>query len=313
MPDEDGNLDEIVLGYDTLEEYVQGTMYFGATLGRFANRIGGASFSLGGERFEVAANEGKNQLHGGVAGFDKKVWTPLAPSKKSNGIALAYSSPDGEEGYPGNLNVVVSFSLSDDDELNIEYHAETDRDTVINLSNHTYFNLSGGKLDVLGHAVRIDADAFTVTNGESIPTGEIRSVSGTPMDFRTANYIGSAIGSDYEQVKKSDGFDSNFVLNGTGYRNVGAVMHFATGRAVEVWTDQPGMQLYTGNFIADGTKGRDGVTYGKYSGVCFETQNFPDAVNKENFPSAILRRGETFNTKTTYKFVARSYRTVFGT
>ena len=303
VPDKDGNIDDVALGYDNLEAYENGDKYFGALIGRCGNRIKNASFKLNGKEYNLAKNNGNNHLHGGNIGFDKVVWN--AEIVEENKLKLSYFSKDGEENYPGNLNVSVYYSLNDQNELKIEYYATTDEDTIVNLTNHSYFNLSGKLSDnILNEELLINADKFTVTDSESIPTGELRDVSNTPMDFRTLKVIGNDIDSDYEQIRFGQGYDHNWMLNAKGDINTLAakVVDETSGRIMEVYTTNEGVQFYSGNFL-DGTgSSKNGNGYNKRSGLCLETQFVPDAINNNNFTSCILKKDEEYNHMTIYKF-----------
>lgn len=301
--DREGKAGEITLGFDTLEGYLGTHPYFGALLGRYANRIGNAAFDLNGVTYKLAANNGPNHLHGGAKGFDKAVWDAKAGM---NTLELNYRSRDGEEGYPGNLSVRVVYSLSDDDVFRIEYLATTDRETVLNLSNHTYFNLSGGG-DVLGHELMLNADKFTPVDAKLIPTGVIKPVKGTPFDFTKSTLIGARIEQKDEQLKFGGGYDHNFVLNGeAGSMNLAAeVYEPQSGRVLTVSTDQPGVQLYTGNFLDGTLKGHGGKLIPKRGALCLETQHFPDSPNKPAFPTTLLKPGAEFRSATTWKFSTR--------
>jgi len=290
-PDRNGVFADVVLGYDTLDEYMKNPSYLGALIGRFANRIAAGRFSLNGVEYQLAQNNGANHLHGGVKGFDKRVWKV---SETTSDLHLEYFSPDGEENYPGNLNVVVDYSLNDENEFRIEYRATTDKDTIVNLTNHSYFNLGGhGRGTILDHELMLEADSFTPVSEDLIPTGEIRSVADTRMDFRAGRVIGEG------------GYDHNFVLNDWGHGSLrfgGRLRHPNSGRVMEVFTTQPGIQFYSGNFLDGSLIGKDGVRYQKYAGLCLENQHFPDSPNHPNFPSTVLRVGQTYNETTIYKF-----------
>jgi len=302
-PDRDGELGDVVLGFDTIQEYMESEAYMGCVVGRYANRIAGARFKLDGVERTVTRNHGAHHLHGGARGFDKVLWnaeTALDPGSAC--LRLGYRSVDGEEGYPGNLDAHVSYTLNDAGELRIDYEATTDRATVVNLTNHTYFNLSCGGT-VLGHELMIDADTFTPVDGELIPTGEMRGVDGTPLDFRTPRRVGEWITEPYEQLMHGGGYDHNYVLN-KGAEPVAALSNPGTGRVLEVSTTQPGVQLYTGNYLDGSERGR-GRAYTRHAGLCLETQHYPDSPNQPGFPSTVLRPGETYRHHTVYRFYAR--------
>jgi aldose 1-epimerase len=303
VPDRSGKLDDVVLGYDTLDGYATGKAYIGATVGRYANRIAHASFTLDGNTYTLSKNDGDNHLHGG---FNKRVWTAKDVSGSAGqALELTYLSKDGEEGFPGNLPVKVVYTLTDKNELKIDYSATTDKDTVLNLTNHAYFNLAGqGNGDVLQQQIMIRADRFTPIDQFSIPTGELRSVKGTPFDFTTATAIGARIDQDDQQLKMGNGYDHNWVLsNGTpGSLFLGAQAYDPhSGRVLEVLTTEPGIQLYTGNFL-DGIHGKDGKVYNRRNAFCLETQHFPDSPNHPNFPTTELKPGQHFESTTVYKF-----------
>jgi len=297
-----------VLGFDNIDGYLQGTSFFGATIGRYGNRIAKGRFTLNGVEYKLATNNEPNHLHGGNKGFDKVIWNAKPLNVKDGvGLALNYLSHDGEEGYPGNLSVNVSYTLTDNNELKISYEATTDKDTVVNLTHHSYFNLAGhGNGDVLNHQLMINADRFTPTDAGSIPTGELRSVKGTPFDFTQPTTIGARINQDDEQLKFAKGYDHNYVLNGKAgtLRKAASVSEPTTGRTMEVWTTEPGMQLYSGNFLT-GAPGKSGKLYQFRYGFCLETQHYPDSPNEPSFPSTVLRKGASYRTQTIYRFSAR--------
>jgi aldose 1-epimerase len=307
VPDKDGKMGDVILGFDNVSgyqspEFVKAGPYFGALIGRYGNRIKGGKFSLEGKDYTLAKNNGPNSLHGGLKGFDKVVWqAEPASSADGQSLKLTYVSKDGEEGYPGTLTVNVVYTLTADNALKIDYTATTDKATVLNLTNHAYFNLNhGAGKDVLNHEVTLPADRYTVVDATLIPTGELRPVKGTPFDFTTPHAIGERIG----QVP--GGYDHNWVLNtATGEHAAATVYDPATGRTLEVTTDQPGIQFYTGNFLDGTLKGKGGTVYGKHAGFCLETQHFPDSPNQPKFPSTELKPGETYHTVSTYKFGVR--------
>ena len=304
VPDRDGKLADITLGYDTLDGYLTRHPYFGATVGRYANRIGAAKFKLNDVEYQLAANNGPNHLHGGIKGFDKVVWK--AEETKANNdeamVKLSYLSKDGEEGYPGNLACTVTYTLTKNDELKINYEAETDKATVINLTNHSYWNLAGqGNGDILSHELMLNADKYTPVDEGLIPTGAIRSVKDTPMDFTRPMTIGSRI------AQVEGGYDHNYVLNSGGgtLALCARVYEPTTGRVMEIHTVEPGVQFYTGNFLDGTITGKSGKVYKKHYGFCLETQHFPDSPNKPDFPSVVLNPGDKYTTFTVYKFSAR--------
>jgi aldose 1-epimerase len=306
VQDNKGDFGDVVLGYDKLEDYLKYKNYFGATIGRFANRIENSSFELNETQYIVARNDGENHLHGGMVGFDKVVWGEKLQKEQSNdSIEFSYLSNDGEEGYPGNLNVRVKYTVTEDNELKIEYYAISDKDTIVNLTNHSYFNLSGqGSGDVLKHKIMINADKFTINDTYSIPTGEIAEVNNTPMDFRKITYVGENISSDYEQIVFGSGYDHNFIINNSGKKieKAAEVYDEKSGRVMEVYTTKPGVQFYSGNFLKGLEPGKDGATYLKRGGLCLETQYFPNSVKHKNFNSPILLAQEKYEHSTIYKF-----------
>jgi aldose 1-epimerase len=306
VPDKTGKLADVVLGFDNFEGYLGPHPYFGATCGRFSNRIAKGKFTLDGKTYSLAINNGPNALHGGLKGFDKVVWraTP-SETKDAAMLKLEYTSVDGEEGYPGKLNVTVIFTFTEANDLRIDYSAVTDKATPINLTNHSYFNLAGaGAGDVFGHELQLTAGHFTPTDDTLIPTGEIKSVKGTPFDFTAPKTIGKDIEKLYAQPHR--GYDHNFVLdNQTKVLALAArVTEPKSGRVMEVLTEEPAVQLYTANFLGD-TNGKSGKTYRQYGAFCLETQHFPDSVNHPNFPSTILRPGSEYRTTTIYRFPAQ--------
>jgi len=305
VPDRDGNLGDVVLGFDSLDGYLAGHPYFGATVGRVANRIAKGQFELEGKKYQLATNNGPNHLHGGNVGLDKKVWEARETMTKDGpAVMFHYLSPDGEENYPGNLDIHVTYTLTNRDELRIDYVATTDRATPVNLTNHSYFNLSGaGKGDILDHILMINADHFTPVDDTLIPTGEIQPVKGTVMDFTTPTAIGARI----DRVGGNPtGYDHNYCLNQKdGSLALAArVKSPRSGRIMEIYTTQPGVQFYSGNFLDGTVKGKGGIAYQKHYGFCLETQHYPDSVNHKNFPTVILRPGQTFRQTTVHKFSA---------
>jgi aldose 1-epimerase len=297
-PDKNGKYSSVIIGFDSLQPYLQKPPYFGALIGRYGNRIGNAKFTLDGTTYQLAANDGKNTLHGGLKGFDKVVWDASVPSDTIPSLTLKYLSKDGEEGYPGNLNVTVQYTLTNDNGLKIEYNAETDKPTPLNLTNHSYFNLSGDvSNNILGETLMIDADNYTPVDTTLIPTGEIKSVKGTPFDFTSSKEIGK----DFAEVK--GGYDHNFVLNkkDSSLDKVAEVSDSISGRIMDVYTTQPGLQFYTGNFLDGKFINHGGTPIALHSAFCLETQHFPDSPNKPNFPSTILKPGEKYHEVTVYK------------
>jgi aldose 1-epimerase len=308
VADRQGKMDDVVLGYDSLDGYVKDTAYFGAVIGRYGNRIAQGKFVLDGTTYTLARNNGENSLHGGIKGFNKAVWQAREVATNDGpSVELTYLSKDGEEGYPGNLNVKVLYTLTDRNELKIDYTATTDKKTVLNLTNHSYFNLNPGGSDVLQHVLMIQADKFTPADAGLIPTGELRSVARTPFDFRKPTAIGARIEQDDEQLKLGKGYDHNFVLNGkgNGLELAARVVEPTTGRLLEVLTSEPGVQFYSGNSLDGSTVGKSGKTYGRRSAFCLETQHFPDSPNHPKFPSTELKPGEKYHTTTIYRFRAQ--------
>jgi aldose 1-epimerase len=302
VPDKQGAMGDVVFGFDSLDGYLNENPYFGALIGRYGNRIGHAQFTLDGVLYKVPKNDGDNSLHGGTRGFDKVVWTPR--ELPDGGLELTYLSKDGEEGYPGNCKVTVVYHLTDSNELKIDYAATTDKDTVVNLTNHSYFNLKGSG-DILGNRLTLNADRFTPVDSGLIPTGELRPVAGTPFDFRKPTVIGARIEQNDEQLKLGKGYDHNWVLNkkGSELSLAARVEEPTSGRVMEVWTTQPGIQFYTGNFLDGTIKGKGGKVDARRSALCLETQHFPDSPNKPKFPSSVLKPGMDFKSTTVFKFV----------
>ena len=301
VPDRKGKFGDIVLGFDKLEDYVKKSPYFGAIVGRYANRINRGIFFIDGKKYQLSINDGRNHLHGGKKGFDKVLWKGRSFSKDNGvGVELSYLSKDGEEGYPGNLNVKVIYFLDNENKLTITYRATTDKPTPVNLSNHSYFNLKGaGNGDILGHFLTINADKYTEVNSELIPTGKLLAVAGTPFDFRTPHKIGERI----DKVK--GGYDHNFVLNKKKENELSFAVKLEdpeSGRIMEIYTTQPGIQFYSGNFLDGTIVGKYGKRYYKHYALCLEPQHFPDSPNHKNFPDAILRPGKEYFQKTVYIF-----------
>jgi aldose 1-epimerase len=304
VPDRRGDLADIVLGYEGLEGYLENPRYFGALVGRYANRIGGARFALDGVEHSLAANDGPSHLHGGLRGFDKVVWRVSGFARDGGGLVLRHVSPDGDEGYPGRLEVEVTYTLDARNELRVDFRAVSDRATVVNLTQHSYFNLAGsGSGDVLGHELTIPAEAFTPVDETLVPTGEIAPVAGTPFDFRKPAAIGARIDAPDVQLRRASGYDHNFVLPRDGGGLVAAARLFEprSGRTLEVRTSEPGLQLYTGNLL-DGIPGKAGRIYRRRDGLCLETQHFPDSPHHPHFPSTVLRPGQEYRSTTIFAF-----------
>jgi aldose 1-epimerase len=310
VPDRSGKLDDVVLGYDQLDGYLTNKAFFGALIGRYGNRIAHGQFKLAGNTYNLPKNDGDNTLHGGTTGFNKHLWTAKDVSgAKGPALELTYLSKDGEEGFPGNLSVKVVYTLTDQNELRIEYSATTDKETVVNLTNHSYFNLAGqGNGDILSHELMLNADRFTPVDQTLIPTGELRPVKGTPFDFTKPTAIGARINQDDQQLKFGKGYDHNWVLNG-GIKTSPALAAEAydpkTGRVLQVLTTEPGVQFYSGNFLDGTITGKGGKVYNLRYGFCLETQHFPDAPNHPDFPSTVLKPGQHYHTTTIFKFSAR--------
>ena len=306
VPNKDGKLENIVLNFDDIRDYEKDNPFFGALIGRYGNRIANGKFTLEGKEYKLATNDGKNHLHGGVNGFDRVVWT-AEPMEIEKGltIKLTYNSKDGEEGYPGNLGVEVVYTLTNDNAVEVSYNATIDKATIVNLTQHAYFNLTGDfSKDILNHLVLIAADAYLPVDETLIPTGEIRNVEGTPFNFNTSKKIGQDINAENEQLKRGKGYDHCWVLNGKkgDMRLVASAYDETSGRFMEIFSEEPAIQFYTGNFL-DGTLPiPNGGTYGHRTGFCLETQHYPDSPNQADFPSTVLLPGETYKTKTTFKF-----------
>jgi len=301
VPDKDGNFADVTLGFDTPAEYPQKSPYFGCTTGRYANRIAKGKFTLDGTEYTLAVNNGENHLHGGIVGFDKVIWQGTEiDAPDGDAVEFAYLSADGEEGYTGNLSCTVTYKLTDDNELSFNYKATTDKATLTNLTNHTYYNLAGHDSgDILAHEMMVNADSYIVADGGSIPTGEIRDVAGTEMDFRIPQVIGARID---ETPGDPKGYDHNYVLNGPGGLALAAkVTEPASGRVMEVFTTEPGVQLYSGNYL-DGIAGKSGANYKSRDAFCLETQHFPDSPNQPDFPTTVLRPGDEYKHLTIHKF-----------
>lgn len=307
VADKNGKLDDVVLGYDNVDGYIKVTPYFGCLVGRYGNRIGGAKFTLDGQTYTLATNNGPNSLHGGVKGFDKVVWNVVKAT--GNSLELNYLSKDGEEGFPGNLNVTAVYTLTDDNALKLTFHATTDKATVVNLTHHSYFNLKGqGNGDILGHEVYINSDKTTPVDSTLITTGEFADVTGTPFDFRKPTTIGARIDDPNTVLQYGPGYDHNWVVNQAkpGELTLQArVTEPTTGRVMEVWSDEPGLQFYAGNFLDGTITGKGGKVYQKRTGFCMEPQHYPDSPNKPQFPSTVLRPGQTYQNTIIYKFSAK--------
>jgi aldose 1-epimerase len=305
-PDRDGNIDDIVLGYDNLEGYLRNSPYLGAITGRYANRIAAGRFEIDGVPFQLAVNNPPNHLHGGVKGFDKVVWQGEPRlDEQSGGVRFTYISPDGDQGYPGELTTHVTYLLNNDNELSIEYEATTTKPTLVNLTHHSYFNLAGaGNCGILDHELQIEAGQYTPIDATSIPTGELAPVEGTPFDFRTPTKIGARIEQDHEQLRHGRGYDHNYVLNkqDTDLTFAARVTEKKTGRVLEVWTTEPGLQFYSGNFLDGSITGKSGHVYTQRCGFCLEPQHYPDSPNRPQFPSTVLRPGEQYRSRTVLAF-----------
>lgn len=308
LPDKEDKFEDIVLGFDSIEEYQKSNLYFGAIIGRYANRIAGAKFSIDGAEYILAKNEGENNLHGGYKGFDKVFWDAQpAIALNSQTLELTYLSADGEEGFPGNLTAKVSYTLSDENELKIDYSATTDKPTIVNLTHHSYFNLAGhGSGNILSHQLSINADKFLTIDKEFPLANGVVPVEGTPFDFRQAKAIGKDIESGDPQLIRCAGYDHNFVINNSGKKMVMAASVFepSTGRRMEIFTTEPGVHLYTGNSMDGTIQGKGRKIYGNKAGFCLETQHFPNSPNRPDFPTVLLRPGEAYTSTTIYKFTA---------
>jgi aldose 1-epimerase len=307
IPDRTGAMDDVVLGFDDLAGYVKSSPYFGAIVGRYGNRIARGRFTLDGKTYTLAINNGPNHLHGGIKGFDKVVWDAQSFRGDSGvGVTLTYTSPDGEEGYPGTLHAKVTYTLNDRDELAIDAEATTDKATPVNLTNHTYWNLAGdGKRDILGHLLMVESNDIVPVDSTLIPTGQLMPVEGTPFDFRTPTAIGARIADSHVQLRYGNGYDHTFVLDrasGTGLKHALRVVEPTTGRTLDISTTEPGVQVYSGNFLDGTAVGRHGHVYRFRYGLALETHHFPDSPNQPSFPSTILRPGETYRTRTVWSF-----------
>jgi len=305
VPDRSGHFGDIVLGFDTIDSYVKDPQYFGALIGRYGNRIAKGQFTLGGTTFKLAANNGPNHLHGGVKGFDKVLWNAMQ-AEGAEGVSVTFTrtSPEGEEGYPGNLHVSVRYMLTDQNELAIDYRATTDKATPVNLTQHSYFNLAADSGDVLGHELRLNASRYTPVDETLIPTGELAGVEGTPFDFQKATAIGARLDPDNVQVKYGQGYDHNWILDrtGAGLQRAALVVEPKSGRTMDIATTEPGIQFYSGNFLDGTITGKGGQVYKPRAGFCLETQHYPDSPNHPEFPSAILQPGQIYASKTVFTF-----------
>ncbi len=306
VPDNKGMTADVALGFDTLDGYLNNKPYFGAIIGRYGNRIANGKFTLDGTEYQLARNDSPNSLHGGIKGFDKVLWHgEHFGNNQGLGVTFTYTSKDGEEGYPGNLETKVTYTLTDENALQIEYEAVTDKATPVNLTNHSYFNLAGeGAGNILKHQLMLNAERFTPVDGTLIPTGEFRPVARTPFDYTKPATIGSQIDADDKQLAVAHGYDHNFVLNRkhSGLELAGRIHELKTGRVLKVYTTEPGVQFYTGNFLDGTVAGKHGHAYDKHAAFCVETQHFPDSPNHPNFPSTILMPGQTYYSRTVYKF-----------
>jgi aldose 1-epimerase len=310
--DRDGKLDDVVLGMPDVEGYLTKSPYFGAVAGRYANRIARGRFTLDGKTYTLATNNGPNHLHGGLVGFDKGIWAAravqTAQSDSGPGVAFSLTSADGDQGYPGELRVIVRYLLTDDDRLVIDYRAVTSKPTIVNLTQHSYFNLAGAKRgDVLGNVLSVDADRYVPVDSTLIPTGALAPVAGTPFDFRAPKAIGARIDANDEQLRRAGGYDHSFVIrrSGPGLAHAAHLFEPLTGRTLDVWTTEPALQVYTGNFLDGTIVGKDGRKYAHRGAICLETTHFPDTPNHASFPSATLRPGEVFTSRTVYAFGVR--------
>jgi aldose 1-epimerase len=308
-PDRTGKMDDVVLGFNDLDSYLKGHPYFGAIVGRYGNRIAKGRFTLNGVEYKLAVNNGENHLHGGIKGFDKVVWTAKEMrTKMGPALSLTYISKDGEEGYPGTVTATVVYTLTNNNELRLDYTITTDKDTVTNLTHHSYFNLAGeGNGDILNHILTLKAARFTPTDAGSIPTGELKVVAGTPFDFLKPTVIGKRINEQDQQLQFGGGYDHNFIVNGKAgtLRSAATVYEPTSGRVLEVWTTEPGVQFYTGNFLDGTLTGKSGKVYQKRFGFCLETQHYPDSPNHPAFPTTTLKKGATYRSTTVYRFKVR--------
>jgi len=309
VTDRDGNLADVTFGYESIDECINGDKYFGALIGRYGNRIANGRFTIDGEEYQLPLNNGPNTLHGGDSGFDDAVWdAEEITTDRGPAVRFTYLSVDGEQGFPGNMTTTVIYTLTEDNELIVDYHATTDKATIVNLTQHAYFNLAGHNAgEMLDHEVVVNADRFIPVDENLIPTGELRPVEGTPFDFREPHTLGERINSDYEQIVTGLGYDHSYALNKTGFELSFAASAYEkeSGRLMEVFTTHPGMQLYTGNFLNDGNHGKEGAVYDYRNGFCMETQHFPDSPNQPDFPTAVLNPEEEYKHQTIFKFSVR--------
>jgi aldose 1-epimerase len=308
-PDLEGRLDDVVLGHDDVDGYVRSASYFGAIIGRYGNRIAAGRFTLDGVTYQLVTNDGRNHLHGGARGFDKVVWTGASfEHAGAQGLVLSYASADGEQGYPGSLTARVMYSLTDHNELVIDYQLTAGQPTPVNLTQHTYWNLAGGAHDVMDHELTITASHFTPIDAELIPTGAIAAVEGTAFDFRVPRPIGARIDDDDEQLRHAGGYDHNFVLSrsGDGLSHAARLFEPTTGRVLDIHTTEPGLQFYSGNFLDGSIRGKAGRAYGHRGGLCLETQHFPDSPNQPHFPPTVLRPGAEYRSRTVFLFGLRA-------
>ncbi len=306
VPSKDGKTVDVILGYDSLAAYEKNNPFFGALVGRYGNRIAKAKFTLDGKEYSLVKNNNGNHLHGGTKGFDKVFWNiEEIPAKNGVALKLSYLSKDMEEGYPGNLQTEVIYTLTEDNTVKFDFKATTDKKTIVNLTQHTYFNLNGGKSDILSHEIALNADRFVAIDETLIPTGELKEVANTPFDFRTPAPIGSRINAKDQQVEFGRGYDHTWVINGEGLKQTAVVYDSTSGIEMKVYTTEPGVQFYTGNFLNGSLTGKNNTVYAQRTGFCLETQHFPDSPNKSDFPSVVLNPGETYSSQTTYSFGVR--------
>lgn len=306
VPSKDEKGVDVILGYDSLAAYEKNNPFFGALVGRYGNRIAKAKFTLDGKEYSLVKNNNGNHLHGGTKGFDKVFWNiEEIPAKNGVALKLSYLSKDMEEGYPGNLQTEVTYTLTDDNTVKFDYKATTDKKTIVNLTQHTYFNLNGGKSDILSHEIALNADRFVAIDETLIPTGELKEVANTPFDFRTPVPIGARINAKDQQIEFGKGYDHTWVINGEGLKQTAVVYDSTSGIEMKVYTTEPGVQFYTGNFLNGSLTGKNNIVYAQRTGFCLETQHFPDSPNKSEFPTVVLNPGETYSSQTIYSFGVR--------